>query len=211
MATPSPYSLYLMKILMISGMFCLIAVSAFAQNPLPKLLNVNLGYGTENNFGNTGFTIGVGGQKFLTKKFDLQADLNYFTTGIYNSYHKEEKFPGEERFYHNAIVSLKAGYAVVGIATTFNIRLKAGVSTFLYNYKILKYAAYIVRSDGTVEVIPNSILYYREKGLRLGYTFGLEFNIPINPNTSIAAGVDTYSSEIPIEFFIPGISFKRRL
>src|SRR4051812_14469567 len=95
------FNYYSMKQLILVPLMFLFARNMFAQHNSSGLLNLNLGYGTENNYGNTGFLVGIGGQKPLSRKFDLQADVNYFTTGIYNAYLKEKDFPGEERLYHN--------------------------------------------------------------------------------------------------------------
>jgi hypothetical protein len=192
--------------------FVLMTLNLFSQTKVAKLLNYNIGYGTENNWGNTGFIVGIGYQRETFKKIDVQVDVNYFTTGIYNAYLENgRRYEKEDRFYNNGILSAKLGYSVAGRIDKPNIRVKVGLSAMVYKYKILKTITRIFRPDGSIEVVPGSISYYRENGIRLAYNVGFDFNVPINKTSQVSIGLDTYSSLIPIEFFFPFLSYKRTL
>jgi hypothetical protein len=201
-----------MRITFIYFIIIFSTINLAAQSTNNKLLKVNVGYGTENNYGNTAFVFGIGYQKTLSKKFSIHTDADYFTTSIYNAYlQNDRKIPNEERFYYSLFLSGRAAYSVIGNINTFSINLSAGPTLYYYKYRILNTWRTIIYPDGTVYVDPSRTTYYNENKIRFAYNAGIDFNIPVKNNIQVSVGLNTYSSKIPIEFFIPTLSVKKIL
>jgi hypothetical protein len=198
-----------MKNLILLAILLTIGTKLFAQDTLKNAVYVNLGYGTENNVGNTAFIFGVGYERKLAKKLVLMADFNYFTTGIYNAENLDRDIEGVERKCNNAFFSIKLGYCLVGEPNIFNMRLKAGFSVFSFNTRYSSFVSQVF-PDGTKILVPGTLRYSDEQGVRAAYHLGIDFNIPITETLHGGIGIDTYSSEILVEFFIPFVSLKKR-
>lgn len=191
--------------------FCAISVTAQGKQPKQQYIKTNLGYGFENNWGNTAFVFGAGYEKSYTKKFSLSGDVDYFTTGIYNTYlaRPTSDIPNEERYYNAVFVSARASYSLVGNRNKFNVSLSAGPTVFYRSYKL--WDEYLARyyPDGRIEIL--YLKYDVQKGVRLGYYTGVDFNLPIKNQFVFSLGLDSYSNLIPLEFLIGSITFKKRL
>lgn len=200
--------------MLITCLFTLCAINVMAQRskqPKPQYLKINLGYGYENNAGNTAFVFGAGYEKLYSKKFSLSTDLDYFTTAIYNQYlaHPTSDIPNEKRYYHSIFLSARASYSLLGNRNKFNVSLTAGPTIFYRSYKV--WDEYLARyyPDGRIELL--YIRYTAEKGPRLGYYAGINFNIPVKNRFVFSFGLDSYSNLIPLEFLIASITVKKRL
>lgn len=191
--------------------FCAISVMAQGKQPKQEYLKMNLGYGFENNWGNSAFVFGAGYEKSYTKKFSLSGDLNLFTTAIYNIYlaHPTSDIPNEERYYNAVFLSARASYSLIGNRNKFNVSLSGGPTVFYRSYKVLD--EYLARyyPDGRIEIL--YLKYNVQKGLRLGYYTGLNFNLPVKNRFVFSLGLDSYSNLIPLEFLIGSITFKKLL
>lgn len=93
---------------------------------------LRLGYGTENNWGNTAFVFGGGYEKSYSKKFSVSVGADYLTTGIYNTYkaHPTSLIPDEERYYKALFLSAEPSFCVIGKREKFNVSLSAGPTLF---------------------------------------------------------------------------------
>jgi len=193
--------------------FCAIGLMAQGKQSKQEYLKMNLGYGMENNWGNTSFVFGAGYEISYSKKFSLSGDVDYFTTGIYNTYlaHPTSDIPNEERYYNAVFLSARTSYSLVGNRNKFNVSLSAGPTVFYRSYKVMVAYAYRQYLNGRIEVIPGSVKYEAKKGVRLGYYTGIDFNLPVKNRFVFSLGLDSYSNLIPLEFLIGSITFKKRL
>lgn len=191
--------------------FCAIVVMAQGKQPKQQYLKMKLGYGMENNRGNTALVFGAGHEKSYSKKLSLSGDVDYFTTGIYNGYlaHPSSPIPNEQRYYNAIFLSARASYSLIGNRNKFNVSLSGGSTVFYRSYKVLD--EYLARyyPDGRIEIL--YLKYNIQKGLRLGYYAGLNFNLPVKNRFVFSLGLDSYSNLIPLEFLIGSITFKKRL
>ena len=201
--------------MLLTYLFTFCAINLMAQDKQPKrqYIKMNLGYGTENNWGNTAFVFGAGYERSYSKKFSLSGDLDYFTTGIYNVYlnRPTSVVPNLERYYKAIFFSGKASYNVLGNQSKFNVSLSAGPTILYRNAKHLQSYSFRGYQDGRTEIIPESVKYKSEKGVRLAYNAGIDFNAPFQNGYVFSIGLDTYSIQIPIEFFIPSFTLKKPL
>jgi len=209
---------------------------SFAQEKTSKnLFYGDLTYGYETDWGNTGFLIGLGYQRNLSRKFIFQADLQNFRTDVIKvNLQYLIEFPNEERYDHSAFLSTSLGYTVIGKTDKFNITLKGGPTLFHIKYKIrtfyqsIFYAkgstipitdqGYILSfqlnpSNGTEVAIPSSVKYCEKNMYSLGYNFGLDINIPIKKKNFLGLSFVSYAQDSPFQYafiFIPVISYKVR-
>jgi hypothetical protein len=193
-------------ILSLCCLFC--AINLSAQN-----YQLRLGYGSENNWGNTAFVFGAGYEKWYTGKFSVRSSVDYLTTGIYNAYkaHPTSLLTSEDRYYKALFFSLEPSFCVIGKRDKFNVSLSAGPTLFYRSYKVLNQYSFRLFPDGSVQVDPQSIKYYTAKGFRLAYNASLDVRVPFD-KCQLSAGVRTYaSSEIHLEFFIPSVTFTRAI
>ena len=188
-----------------------VAISSTAQKTFKAdrnlLLTTSLGYGTENNWGNTGFYAGVGITKPVTKRFALEAGLTYFTTSFYNAYKANPThFKGEERFYNTVFLQTNLQYCVGNDQSLFNFKIKVGPALKYFDFKAFQFGLINTYSNGRKEPVPGTIKYEIEKGIILSLYNAVSFNAKISPKLRLGVYLDTYSSLIPIEHFMPGIS-----
>src|ERR1035437_6547479 len=116
------------KTLFFISLFLLVYNYSWSQEKTStNLVYGDLSYGYETDCGNTGFLIGLGYQRNLSRKFILKADLQNFRTGIIKvNFQYQTDFPNEVRYDHSAFLSTSLGYAVVGKTDKFNITLSGG-------------------------------------------------------------------------------------
>lgn len=185
-----------------------IKISVKAQQTESKYkLTSSLGYGTENNQGNTAFYAGLEVNRSLTNRLRLEAGLTYFTTDIYNVYKaKPVNFKEEERRYNALFLNINGQYVFGNENNLINTKLKLGVALKYYDLKAFRNA--LIRyypSDGREEVIPGTLEYYDESGVNVALYNGISFDAKVNDNLRLGVFLDVYSSIIPIEHFMPGI------
>ena len=194
------------SLLFLCCLFC--AVDLQAQN-----YQLRVGYGSENNWGNTAFVFGAGYEKWYSDKFSVSASADYFTTGIYNVYkaHPTGSFTDQDRYYKALFFSLEPSFCVIGKRNKFNVSLSAGPTIFYRSYKVLKQYSSMLLPDGTVQINPQSIKYYTAKGFKLAYNASLDISVPFKA-FELSAGVRTYASnEIHLEFFTPSLTFTKAI
>ena len=196
-----------MKVLLF--LCCLFAaLSLQAQN-----YQLRLGYGSENNRGNTGFVFGAGYEKWYSPRFSVSAGADYLTTGIYNSYkaHPTGIFTDQERYYKALFLSIEPSFCVIGKQNKFNVSLAAGPTIFYRSYKVLSQYSTRLLPDGRIEINPQSIKYHTARGFRLAYNASLDISVPFQ-TFGLSAGLRTYaSSEIHLEFFTPTLTFTKSI
>lgn len=198
-------------ILTIVLLFPFIIIKAQDKSISGSSASVHIGYGTENNYGNTTFFGGFGVEKNLRKKFIIGADITRFTTNIYNAY-KDQTFDNEERFYKGWFITPKAGYNVVGNNTSsFTLTIAAGPAVKYYNYKMFKSGLVKNYPDGRRIPVDSTIRWYTEKDFNLSLYTGISFNFEISTNVKASIFIDTYGHEIAIEHFMPGIKVYYKL
>ena len=211
----------------------------WSQNKLHKdLLYGDLTYGFETNIGNTGFLMGLGYQRNLSRKFIFQADIHNFRTGIAdNNWADKKEFPKEEWLDHSAFLSVALGYAVIGKTDKFNITVKGGFSlchiktNYLDRYESTFYPngtplpvfdpGYKMRRNyihtpsgyvfGTFLVTPSTITYNTVNKIGAGYNIGLDVNFPIINDQFLTLGFLSISQENPLQYLffpIPVITYK---
>jgi hypothetical protein len=204
--TEPPVKLHQMKFqLVLCFLFC--AINLQAQN-----YQLRLGYGSENNWGNTAFVFGGGYEKWYSDKFSASISADYFTTGIYNVYKAHPTgFKDEDRYYKALFFSLEPSFCIIGRRNKFNVSLSAGPTIFYRSYKVLSQFSSRLLPDGTVQINPQSIKYNTVKGLRLAYNASLDISVPFK-TFELSAGVRTYASnEIPLEFLTPSLTFTKAI
>lgn len=184
-------------------------VGVNAQRIEPKYnLSTSLGYGTENNFGNTAFYVGLAINKFLINRFKLEAGLTYFTTDIYNVYKAKPVFyANEDRKYNSLFFNLNLQYVIGNENSLINTKIKVGPSLKYYDYKILKRAlVYNMPQDDLYPIVPGTEVYYEKNGVNIALYNGVSFDAKVNQNLRVGVFLDVYSGIIPIEHFMPGIN-----
>lgn len=210
--------------------FSLLFNFCWAQEKTSKdLFYGDLTYGFETNEGNTGFLMGLGYQRNLSKKFIFQTDIHYFTTEIIdNNWQYRKDFPNEERYDRSSFLSAWFGYAVIGKTNKFNITIKGGLSfchiksknMFTYQARFYPKGTTVPDSDpgfiersnyiltgtgqviyGTGVVIPSSVSYRVVDKFGGGYNFGLDVNIPIKRKQFLTIGFLSISQNNPLQYF----------
>ncbi|MEJ7736441.1 MAG: hypothetical protein WKF97_03355 [Chitinophagaceae bacterium] len=191
----------------------LISSSLFTrESSAQQVLNFSLGYGIETNWGNNGVNISAGYQKYFWRGFFLETDLRYFTTMIANveNFKGNRGFPEEQRYYNVLFLAENIGYSV-GNPDRSHLNLKTGASVYYQSYKVIKTYRILMYPDGHNVLVPGTEKYHQEKNVRFGFDLGINYNILIKPGYHVGIGLDTYSREIPGEFFQTYLLFKKRL
>jgi len=170
-------------------------------------LNTFIGYGTENNWGNTAFFGGATLSKPINKHLFLEGGLILFTTALYNVYKdRPTGLVGQDRYYHAVFLTPDINYTFGNKKSFLNASIKIGPSLKYQNDKILKFYQERVYPDGHSEVTPGSVQYYYEKGFNISYYAGVSFDAKITDNLRIGVFLDIYSHAILLEHFMPGIN-----
>jgi hypothetical protein len=196
--------IYLMVIIFFGNVFC-----AIGQEKTSKYHLVSyLGYGTENNYGNTAFFFGIGINKNLLPKVSVETSLTYFTTGIYNVYKDKPTFYlNAQRWYNSLFFNVNLQYLFGNENSLINAKLKAGPALKYYDYKMLRRAlVYNSPIDGLYPIVPGTEVYYRGEGVNVSLYTGFSLDAKINKNLRLGVFLDTYSNSIPLEHFMPGVS-----
>ncbi|MEX8546474.1 MAG: hypothetical protein V5804_02630 [Mucilaginibacter sp.] len=186
--------------------------SLFAQKNSVKTknnlyLNTFVGYGTENNWGNTAFFGGATLSKPIKKHLFLEGGLTLFTTALYNVYKdRPTGLVGQDRYYHAVFLTPDINYTFGSKKSFLNASIKIGPSLKYQNDKILKFYQERVYPDGHSEVMPGSVQYYYEKGFNISYYAGVSFDAKITDKLRVGIFLDTYSHAIFLEHFMPGIN-----
>lgn len=63
-----------------------------------------------------------------------------------------------------------------------------------------------VYPDGRREPVPGTIQYYYGKGFNISLYSSVSFDAKVTNKLRVGVFLDTYSYEIPIEHFLPGIN-----
>jgi hypothetical protein len=170
-------------------------------------LTTSLSYGTENNWGNTGFNMGISIAKPINKRFAMGAGLTYFTTAIYNAYKANPVFyANEERYYNVGFLNLNAQYVIGNEQSWLNAKIKVGPGIRYHDFKMLRRAKVYYEGAGpTYEIVPGTELYETKNGLNLSLYSAISFDTKITPKLRVGVYLDTYSSLIFLEHFMPGI------
>lgn len=177
------------------------------KNKPDLYLNTFIGYGTEDNQGNTAFFGGLTLSKPVTKHIFLEAGITRFTTDIYNVYKaKPTNFDGEDRKYNARFLTTDANYTFGNKQSFLNASIKIGPSLKYYNYKVFSNAAVRVYPDGRKEVVPGTLKYEEKNGFNLSLYNSVSFDAKITAKLRAGVFLDVYSSLIFIEHFMPGIN-----
>jgi len=204
-------NLELMKIYLIALMLVLInSFKLSAQQDMSKYkLTTSFGYGVENNWGNTGFYVGLAVEKEI-KKWIVEVGVDYFTTNIYNSYKDNPTFYlNEERKYNTIFLNTNIQYVIGSENSLFNTKIKIGPALKFYKIKTLLSAQVYVfsnNSSGLFPIVPGTEKYYEKKGVNVSLYNGFSCDTKINSNLRIGVFLDIYSNQILIEHFIPGLN-----
>ncbi len=169
-------------------------------------INTSLGYGTENNWGNTGFFVGATLSKPIIKHLFLDAGLTVFTTQIVNAYTYEHGFRNDQQKYNALFLTPAINYTFGNKQSFMNASIKVGASLKYYNYKILKTFLEYVYPDGRTEPVPGTLYYITRKRFEIPFYSSVSFDTKVTKKLRVGVFLDTYSYEIPIEFFLPGIN-----
>ena len=189
----------------------LICLTVANAQPNSQQVRVHLGYGTENNFGSTGFFGGMGLEWQKGKKWIVATGLTRFTTAIYNAYNGED-FDGEQQEYKAWFLSPLAGYRVIGDnGSFFSATLAGGPSLKYFNHKIFKTGLIRYYFDGRRIPIDSTIRWHLGKGVNLSLFTGISFDFRISEKLTAALFLDSYSHHIWLEHFMPGVSVQYRL
>lgn len=169
-------------------------------------LTTSLGYGTENNEGNTAFYAGIAVAKEIKRKLLVEAGLTYFTTAIYNVYKaKPTNFDGEERFYNALFLNTNLQYLIGNDKSLINIKIKAGPALRYFDFKVFKSGLIKSYPDGRDEPVPGTIKYDIEESVGLSFYSAVSFDAKVTPKLRMGVYLDTYSGLIEFEYFMPGI------
>lgn len=184
---------------------------AIAQQSINKIennlyLNNFVGYGTENNYGNTAFFAGVTLSKPVTKHVFLELGLTGFTTVIYNGYTYEHGFKNNQQKYNALFLTPAVKYTFGSKEAFINAAIKAGPALKFYDYKILKTYMEYLYPDGRREPVPSTFQYYNGTKFEVPIYGSISFDAKVSPKLRLGIFLDTYSYAIPIEFFMPGIN-----
>lgn len=185
---------------------------AIAQQSINKIennlyLNTSLGYGTENNWGNTAFFAGIILSKPIKKHIFLEAGLTRFTTDIYNVYKaKPTSIDNEDRKYNAWFLTTNANYTFGNKQSFINASIKIGPSLKYYNYRVYGGSLIRIYPDGRKEAVEGTLKYIDKKGFNISLYNSVSFDAKITPKLRAGVFLDVYSSLIFIEHFMPGIN-----
>ncbi|RYE30714.1 MAG: hypothetical protein EOP42_11725 [Sphingobacteriaceae bacterium] len=170
-------------------------------------LNTFAGYGTENNWGNTAFFVGVDLLKPVKKHIFLELGITRFITDIYNVYKaKPTNIDNEDRKYNAWFLTPAINYTLGNRNSFVNISIKIGPSLKYYNYREFGGALIKLYPDGRKEAVEGTLKYIDNKGFNISLYNSVNFNAKITPKLRTGIFLDIYSSLIPIEHFMPGIN-----
>lgn len=172
-----------------------------------KGISLHLGYGTENNWGNTHFFAGLAFQKNLKNKFSYGINATGLTTDIYNANKGSEgRPPFETRRYNAFFLTAPFSYNIIGKNENFfKWKLNAGPSLKIYSYNLLTQWRTIIHSDGSREWPAEYLKYEKKKGISLNLFVSTDFTFKVNDNINAGVLLETYTGKIFIEHFMPGI------
>ncbi len=191
--------------------FC-VTSAVFGQVPKERFLSAAAGYGTENDWGNTGFFFRANYDVYLTKRLNLDLSVNRFTTDIYNaSKGNPTGFEGQNRKYNAWFVSPALTFKFNKPGALIRTGIKAGPALRYANYVILKTYQERVYNDGHKELVPGTVAYHTKKGFRLGLYNSVYGEVRLSKRFYTGLFVDAYSFIIELEHFLPGISLSYKL
>jgi len=197
----------LILILFIFGYSLVIAQQSINKIENNLYLNTFIGYGTENNWGNTAFFGGATLSKSINKHLFLEGGVTLFTTAFYNVYKdRPTGLVGQDRYYHAVFLTPDVNYTFGNRKSFLNTSIKVGPSLKYQSDKILTSYFEKVYANGNREVLPGSVRYTYEKGFNISYYAGVSFDAKVSDKLRIGLFLDTYSHAIPIEHFMPGIN-----
>jgi len=169
--------------------------------------NTFIGYGTENNWGNTAFFAGIILSKSIKKHIFLEAGLTRFTTDIYNVYKaKPTSIDNEDRKYNAWFLTPAINYTFGNKQSFINASIKIGPSLKYYNYRVYGGSLIRIYPDGRKEAVEGTLKYNDKKGFNISLYNSVSFDAKITPNLRAGVFLDVYSSLIPIEHFMPGVN-----
>lgn len=195
-----------MRKLYVFALLLFVATTSGAQlKGISTFLNVHAGYGTETNIGYYGLLGGAGLEKSWKRKIALEVAVSYFAGGGDLTYtNASESY--KALFYRSGV-----GYRLIGTNQSFfRMMLSAGSALKKYRAKMLGQNYSYFNPDGT-ETIREPVKYEIEKGLSLSLYSGLDFTFKITPKVKAGLFLDTYSHEILLEHFMPGVKASVRL
>lgn len=197
----------LVVLVLVANCKLLLAQNLDSKKKPDLYLNTFVGYGTENNWGNTAFFAGVVLSKPLTKHIFLEAGITRFTTDIYNVYKaKPTNIDNEDRKYNAWFLTPAVSYTLGNTSSFINFSIKTGPSLKYYNYREFGGALIRLYPDGRKEAIEGTLKYIDKKGFNISLYNSVNFNAKITRKLRAGIFLDVYSSLIPIEHFMPGIN-----
>ena len=189
----------------------LLSILAATSQQRNQMIQVHAGYGTENNFGSTGFFAGLGWSGTQGKKWILGTAITRFTTSLYNAYDGED-FDGEQQDYKAWFLTPKVGYTVAGRpGSFFSGTVSIGPSLKYFNYKIFKHGLIRYYFDGRREPVDGTITWYEDRGINLSLFTGVSFDFRLSDRVKAGLFLDAYSHKIWIEHFLPGVKVEWRI
>ncbi len=201
----SPLKLLVLILIFVNT--CLFAQKSSINTKNNLYLNTFAGYGTENNWGNTAFFAGVTLSKPVTKHLFLEGGLTRFTTDIYNVYKaKPTSIDNEDRKYNAWFLTTNANYTFGKKQSFLNASIKIGPSLKYYNYRVFGGALIRVYPDGRKEAVEGTLKYNDKKGFNISLYNSISFDAKITPKLRAGVFLDSYSSLIFLEHFMPGIN-----
>ncbi|QPH39180.1 hypothetical protein [Pedobacter endophyticus] len=198
-----------MRISIIALILVSISFKLSAQQQKPGYnLTVLLGYGTENNWGNTAFYAGLAINKKIKRKWATEVGITYFTTDIYNeNKDKPTSFEDEERRYNAIFLNMDVQYIVGNENSLINAKIKIGPALKYYDYKAFRSGLFeYYPATGREEPIRGTINYHEKRGVNISLYNGFSLDAKVNSGLRIGVFLDIYSNQILIEHFMPGIN-----
>lgn len=178
----------------------LLAGSTHAQKTVnKKIIAVHVGYGTENNIGNPGPFAGVAYGKTFGDKLVAEISATYFVDN------GEQQYPNSNEKYRAAFLSPRLGFHLIGTnSSPFRLRLSGGPALKWYRSKELGLNYAYMGPDGNY-LLREPVAYAYDQGLGISVYGGLDFSFRLGKNKQLALFLDTYSREILLEHFMPGL------
>jgi hypothetical protein len=184
----------------------LIVITSFAQQQnKPTFLIIHAGYGTETNIGFPGAFAGAGLQH-KWGNLQLEAKATYF-----NDNDNDQLYTNAKEDYKAFFLTPSIGWNVIGTDRTF-FRTIIMVGPALKWYKAKEVSNIYMRMspDGRRTVV-EPVTYYIEKEVNVSLYSALDFSFTLSPKLQLALFLDTYSHEILLEHFMPGLKVGVRL
>lgn len=179
-------------------LFCSVIINAQQQSK-STFATAHVGYGTETNIGFPGAFAGVGLQRKLGK-LQLEGKVTYFDDNK-----NDQLYTNATEDYKAVFLTPSLGWYVIGTNQSF-FRTVLSIGPALKWYKAKQVSNMYLRMnpDGSFAV-REPVTYYIEKGTNISLYSALDFSFMLSAKWQVALFLDTYSHEILLEHFMPGL------